>query len=206
MLDNFGAPRRRISALQPEHVGDIEHCVAVCARDADLSKVAEDSGALVLRFSTADEVRDSGASLLFFSRMHPEILRSVPIHMPTLFLNRRVSTCWSQAEGWQAAMKQSRAALEALAGDGNAEAALQEWDSTSMASSEAGVVGAADSQKPTMQIRASLGEFAIFVSGRVSEDWWPDDGNRVRMVWHADLNTFLPAGLAEVLPSKQHSC
>ena len=31
-----------------------------------------------------------------------------------------------------------------------------------------------DTQKPTLEVRASLGEFAIFVSGRVCDDWWPE--------------------------------
>lgn len=76
-------------------------------------------------------------------------------------------------------MKQSRAALEALAGRGDGGADLQEWDSASMASSEGGALATADSQKPAMEIRASLGEFAIFVSGSVCDDWWPADDDGV---------------------------
>ena len=42
--------------MQPQHIGDIEHCLAVCSKDADMSKVAEDPSALILRFATAKEV------------------------------------------------------------------------------------------------------------------------------------------------------
>jgi hypothetical protein len=83
-----------------------------------------------------------------------------------------------QAEGWQTAMKQSRAALEALSGHGDGELTSREWDSMSMSSSEGGAQ--ANGQKPTMEIRASLGEFAIFVSGRVCNNWWPSDGSEVQ--------------------------
>ena len=48
----------------------------------------------------------------------------------------------------------------------------------SMSSSEGGAL--ANGQKPTMEIRASLGEFAIFVSGRVCDNWWPSNSNEVR--------------------------
>lgn len=90
-------------------------------------------------------------------------------------------------------MKQSRAALEALAGRSDGDAAMLEWDSMSMASSEGGALATADSQKPAMEIRASLGEFAILVSGRVSDDWWPADGDGVR-IW------------TDLLPCMQGSC
>ena len=87
-------------------------------------------------------------------------------------------------------MKQSRAALEALAGRGNGEATSQEWESVSMSSSEGGAQAGAMDQKPTMEIRASLGEFAIFVSGRVRDNWWPadSDGVRVTVAWNSDYN------------------
>jgi hypothetical protein len=42
--------------VPPEHVGGIEHCLAVCARDTELPKVAEDSDALVMRFSNQAQV------------------------------------------------------------------------------------------------------------------------------------------------------
>lgn len=74
-------------------------------------------------------------------------------------------------------MKQSRAALEALAGRSNGEATSQEWDSVSMTSEESG----ANDQKPTMEVRASLGEFSMFVSGRVCNNWWPEESNGVRV-------------------------
>jgi hypothetical protein len=83
----------------------------------------------------------------------------------------------SQAEGWHAAMKQSRAALEALAGRSHGEATSQEWESVSVTSEE----GGANDQKPTLEVRASLGEFSIFVSGRVCENWWPEDTDGVRL-------------------------
>ena len=47
----------------------------------------------------------------------------------------------------------------------------------SMTSEESG----ANDQKPTMEIRASLGEFSIFVSGRVCDNWWPEESNGVRV-------------------------
>lgn len=82
-----------------------------------------------------------------------------------------------QADGWHAAMKQSRAALEALAGRSHEETS-REWESVSVTSEE----GGANDQKPTMEVRASLGEFSIFVSGRVCDNWWPEDTNGVRSV------------------------
>ena len=40
--------------------------------------------------------------------------------------------------------------------------------------------GGGNDQKPTLEVRASLGEFSIFVSGRVCDNWWPEDTNGVR--------------------------
>jgi hypothetical protein len=45
--------------LPPEHVGGIKHCLAVCDRNTDLSKVAEDSDALIIRFSSQAQVREA---------------------------------------------------------------------------------------------------------------------------------------------------
>jgi hypothetical protein len=61
----------------------------------------------------------------------------------------------------------------------------------SMSSSEGGAQAGAMGQKPTMEIRASLGEFAIFVSGRVRDNWWPadSDGVRVTVAWNSDYNS-----------------
>ena len=47
---------RRITAVPPEHVGGINHCLAVCDRNTELSKVAEDSNALIMRFSSQAQV------------------------------------------------------------------------------------------------------------------------------------------------------
>lgn len=83
-----------------------------------------------------------------------------------------------QVEAWKAAMVQSRHALGALTGAGAAPSAdLGDWDSASVSGSEAGgppsAPPEADPSKPTLELRASLGEFAIFLSGRVAKDWWP---------------------------------
>lgn len=40
---------------------------------------------------------------------------------------------------------------------------------------------AAAQPEPTMEIRASLGELALFVSGRPSEVWWPPEHSEVRI-------------------------
>lgn len=92
-----------------------------------------------------------------------------------------------QADAWHTAMKHSRQAMEALAGGGGggggADANLEDWDAMSVASSEGAAPAsgaAAAGQKPTLEVRASLGEFAIFVSGRVCDDWWPSSGETVR--------------------------
>jgi hypothetical protein len=42
--------------VPPEHVGGISHCLAVCDRNTELSKVAEDSNALIMRFSSQAQV------------------------------------------------------------------------------------------------------------------------------------------------------
>lgn len=48
---------RRITALPPQHIGDIENCLVICPKDADLAKIAEESSALILRVGSADEVQ-----------------------------------------------------------------------------------------------------------------------------------------------------
>lgn len=54
---------RRITAVPPEHVGGISHCLAVCDRNIELSKVAEDSNALIIRFSSEAQVLHSACRL-----------------------------------------------------------------------------------------------------------------------------------------------
>lgn len=85
-----------------------------------------------------------------------------------------------QVEAWKAAMTQSRHAIEALTGAAAAPSGdLSDWDSSSAVDSETGTQpgdsASADPNKPTLELRASLGEFAIFLSGRVAKDWWPEE-------------------------------
>lgn len=85
-----------------------------------------------------------------------------------------------QVEAWKAAMMQSRHAIAALTGAAAAPSGdLSDWDSSSAVDSEAGTQpgdsAPADPNKPTLELRASLGEFAIFLSGRVAKDWWPQE-------------------------------
>ena len=55
---------RRIAALPPQYIGDIDNCLVVCAKDADLTKIAEDSSALILRCSGTTEVRPGNGCVL----------------------------------------------------------------------------------------------------------------------------------------------
>ena len=86
-----------------------------------------------------------------------------------------------QVEAWKAAMMQSRHAIEALTGAAAAPSGdLSDWDSSSAVGSETGTQpggesAPADPNKPSLKLRASLGEFAIFLSGRVAKDWWPEE-------------------------------
>lgn len=84
-----------------------------------------------------------------------------------------------QADAWHTAMKHSRQAMEALAGGGGECGNMEDWESPSVASSEGGALAAGAGEKPTLEVWASLGEFAIFVSGRVCDDWWPTNGETV---------------------------
>ncbi len=84
-----------------------------------------------------------------------------------------------QADAWHTAMKHTRQAMEALAGGGRESGNMEDWESSSVASSEGGALAAGAGEKPTLEVRASLGEFAIFVSGRVCDDWWPTNGEMV---------------------------
>ena len=58
---------RRITAVPPEHIGGIEHCLAICDRDSELSKVAEDSNGLVIRFSNQTQVLGGGVPATIFN-------------------------------------------------------------------------------------------------------------------------------------------
>ena len=52
----------RAVALAPEAAAGIQHCVAIVKQGADVSKVAQESSSLVLRFDNATEVRRLGNS------------------------------------------------------------------------------------------------------------------------------------------------
>lgn len=73
---------RRITALPPQHIGDIENCLVICPKDADLAKIAEESSALILRFGSAEEVQDPKP--LRFRDASPGVLAHITV-LPSCF-------------------------------------------------------------------------------------------------------------------------
>lgn len=88
-----------------------------------------------------------------------------------------------QADGWTRALHRSQQRMHSFTA-GTPSAALEdlgEWDADYAAESASDPDAAAVEEvqglpaPPVIEVSASLGELALFVSGRVCTDWWPPE-------------------------------
>ena len=165
-------PDRVVLPVPPEYVAQCPHVLAIRnagpAVQQDLQHVAEDSSSTVLRCESEDAAQDWYRNLLSAQQALQGIAGGVPA--PTL--NGDVSS-------WEATSTISSSEAEEV---DQASSSLEKLPSGETKQGEEGPIG----PSTMLQVNATLGEFAIFMSGREPSLYWPPNDLKATDLAHVE--------------------